>query len=125
MEKSKISDYLRDSVGLVSTLIDTSKIIGKPLIISPSQAIIPISKVSFGLGSGSGKVSQKEEKISKKLKEEYASDLSPNLGASLIGVNMVPEAFLLIEEGKTSIIYMERDDTLFEKNLSIYKAVKK
>ena len=125
MEKSKISDYLRDSVGLVSTLIDTSKIIGKPLIISPAQAIIPISKVSFGLGSGSGKVGQKEEKISKKLKEEYASDLSPNLGASLIGVNMVPEAFLLIEEGKTSIIYMERDDTLFEKILSIYKAVKK
>ena len=125
MEKSKISDYLRDSVGLVSTLIDTSKIIGKPPIISPSKAIIPISKVSFGLGSGSGKVGQKEEKISKKLKEEYASDLSPNLGASLIGVNMVPEAFLLIEEGKTSIIYMERDDTLFEKILSIYKAVKK
>ena len=81
--------------------------------------------MSFGLGSGSGKVGQKEEKISKKLKEEYASDLSPNLGASLIGVNMVPEAFLLIEEGKTSIIYMERDDTLFEKILSIYKAVKK
>ena len=125
MEKSKISDYLRDSVGLVSTLIDTSKIIGKPLIISPSKAIIPISKVSFGLGSGSGKVGQKEEKISKKLKEEYASDLSPNLGASLIGVNMVPEAFLLIEEGKTYSIYMERNHTLFEKILSIYKAVKK
>ncbi|MGN1295954.1 MAG: GerW family sporulation protein [Bacilli bacterium] len=125
MEKSKISDYLKDSVGLVSTLIDTSKIIGKPLIISPSKALIPISKVSFGLGTGSGKVERNENKNNKKFKEEYSSDLSPNLGASLIGVNMVPEAFLLIEEGKTSIIYMERDDTLFEKLLSIYKTIKK
>lgn len=125
MEKNKISDYLRDSVSLVSSLIDTSKIIGKPIIISSSKALVPISKVSFGLGTGSGKIERNEIKNNKKFKEEYASDLDPNLGASLIGVNMVPEAFLLIEEGKTSLIYMERDDTLFEKLLSIYKTFKK
>lgn len=125
MSKRPINDLLAVSLENVSALIDCSKIIGKPLILDKDKAVIPIAKVSFGFGAGGSEFDSKTNinRAKNDLLFESGEDLFPYGGGSMGGVSMQPEAFLIIEKEKTSLIRMEQDVTLFNKILDLVKDV--
>ena len=52
MFKRPINEMLTSSLDSLSSLVDTSKIIGKPIEVGEDKFIIPISKVTLGFGVG-------------------------------------------------------------------------
>lgn len=126
MPKRPINDLLEISLENVSLLIDTSKVIGKPLVIDEYKAVIPIARVSFGFGAGGSEFDSKnEEKIKNNLLFESAEEPYPYGGGSLGGVSITPEAFLVIDHGKTEIVQMEKNKNLFTKFMDLFMEVMK
>ena len=52
MANQSIQDILSTSMEKLRELVDVNTIIGTPININENTTIIPISKVSFGFGSG-------------------------------------------------------------------------
>ncbi len=126
MPRRPINDLLEISLENVSVLIDTSKVIGKPLIIDEHKAVIPIAKVSFGFGAGGSEFDSKTAEATKNnLLFETAEEPYPYGGGSLGGVSIIPEAFLVIDHGKTEIVQMEKNKNLFTKFMDLFFEVMK
>ena len=74
----------------IHEMVDTNTIVGQPITTPDGVTLIPISKVSFGFGSGGadyGKVQPKDFG-----------------GAAGAGVKIDPVAFLVIKEGTTRVL---------------------
>ena len=53
-KKSKVSDLMQSTIDKVHQLVDTNAIVGQPITTPDGVTLIPISRVSFGVGSGGG-----------------------------------------------------------------------
>ena len=67
MFQRPINEMLSASLESLSGLIDSSKIIGKPIRIDENKIVVPISKVTLGFGVGGSEfsISHPKEKKSK------------------------------------------------------------
>ena len=50
--KSPLNDMMRSAMEKVREMVDTNTIVGQPITTPDGVTLIPISKVSFGFGSG-------------------------------------------------------------------------
>ena len=89
--KSPLNDMMRSAMEKVREMVDTNTIVGQPITTPDGVTLIPISKVSFGFGSGGGDYGKK------------SSDTSFG-GASAAGVKIDPVAFLVIKDGTTRVM---------------------
>lgn len=91
MEKSsKLNDLLRETMGKIHEMVDTNTIVGEPITTPDGVTLIPISRVSFGFGSGGG---------------DYGKTAPQNFGGgSGAGVKIDPVAFLVIKDGVTRVL---------------------
>ena len=90
-KKSPLNDMMRTAMEKVREMVDTNTIVGQPITTPDGVTLIPISKVSFGFGSGGGDYGKK------------SSDTSFG-GASAAGVKIDPVAFLVIKDGTTRVM---------------------
>ena len=95
MEKNNpISDLLQESMTKLRELADTNTIVGQPIHTPDGVTLIPISRVSLGVGGGGSIFGKKK-------------DLNPegNLGAGMgAGVSFDPIAFLIVKDGFTRVM---------------------
>ena len=88
--KTPLNDLMRSTMEKIHEMVDTNTIVGQPITTPDGVTLIPISKVSFGFGSGGadyGKVQPKDFG-----------------GAAGAGVKIDPVAFLVIKEGTTRVL---------------------
>lgn len=81
---------MRESMDKVREMVDTNTIVGAPITTPDGVTLIPISKVSFGFGSGGGDYGKVESK-----------GFGGGGGA---GVKIDPVAFLVIKDGSTRVL---------------------
>lgn len=89
-KKSPLTDLMRSTMEKIHEMVDTNTIVGQPITTPDGVTLIPISKVSFGFGSGGGD-------YGKAPKENFG-------GGSGAGVKIDPVAFLVIKDGATRIL---------------------
>ena len=89
-KKTPLCDLMHSTMEKIHEMVDTNTIVGQPITTPDGVTLIPISKVSFGFGSGGadyGKVQPKDFG-----------------GAAGAGVKIDPVAFLVIKEGTTRVL---------------------
>lgn len=84
-----LNDLMRSTMEKIHEMVDTNTIVGEPINTPDGVTLIPISKVSFGFGSGGG---------------DYGSTKQNFGGGSGAGVKIAPVAFLVIKEGTTRVL---------------------
>ena len=85
-----LNDMMRSAMEKVHEMVDTNTIVGQPITTPDGVTLIPISKVSFGFGSGGG---------------DYGKTARENFGGgSAAGVKIDPVAFLVIKDGATRVL---------------------
>ena len=89
-KKHPLNDMMRSTMEKVREMVDTNTIVGQPITTPDGVTLIPISKVSFGFGSGGG---------------DYGKAPKDNFGGgSAAGVKIDPVAFLVIKDGSTRVL---------------------
>ena len=89
-KKHPLNDMMRSTMEKVREMVDTNTIVGQPITTPDGMTLIPISKVSFGFGSGGG---------------DYGKAPKDNFGGgSAAGVKIDPVAFLVIKDGVTRVM---------------------
>jgi len=89
--KHPLNQMMRDAIESIHSMADTNTIVGQPIHTPDGVTLIPISKVSFGFGSGGG---------------DYGKNTSKDNfgGGSAAGVKIDPVAFIVIKDGITRIL---------------------
>lgn len=96
MKEHPIADLLSTTIERVKELADSETIVGKPIVVSDSITIIPVSKLSLGFASGGSDFPSKSQK-----------DLFGGGGGA--GITVTPKAFLVIENGSVRMLQLARD----------------
>jgi sporulation protein YtfJ len=90
MEKnSSLNDLMRSTLDRVREMADVNTIVGQPITTPDGVTLIPVSRVSFGFGSGGGSYG--------KTSEGFA-------GGGAAGVKIDPVAFLTIRDGIARVL---------------------
>ena len=89
-KKTPLNDLMRATMEKIHEMVDTNTIVGQPITTPDGVTLIPISKVSFGFGSGGADYGKVQPK-----------DFGGGAGA---GVKIDPVAFLVIKEGTTRVL---------------------
>ena len=92
MAKS-VSDLTESSMKNLKTLVDSNSVIGAPIVTADGTTILPVSKVSFGFGSGGGDLPSSQ-------KELFG-------GGTGAGVSITPLGFLVISGGDVKLIQLQ------------------
>lgn len=90
-KKSPLNDLMHATMEKIHEMVDTNTIVGEPITTPDGVTLIPISKVSFGFGSGGGDYGKTAPK------ENFG-------GGSAAGVKIDPVAFLVIKDGATRVL---------------------
>lgn len=95
MEKNNpISDLMQEGMAKLRELADTNTIVGQPIQTPDGVTLIPISRVSMGMGGGGSIFGKKQP-----------ANPEGNLGAGLgVGVHIDPMAFLIVKDGFTRVM---------------------
>ena len=96
MKEHPIADLLATTIERVKELADSETVVGKPIVVSDSITIIPVSKLSLGFASGGSDFPSKSQK-----------DLFGGGGGA--GITVTPKAFLVIENGSVRMLQLARD----------------
>ena len=90
-KKNPLKDLMRETMDKVREMADTNTIVGQPISTPDGVTLIPISKISFGFGSGGGDYGKTPAK------ENFG-------GGSAARVKIAPVAFLVIKDGITRVL---------------------
>ena len=95
MDKNNpITDLMQESMGKLRELADTNAIVGQPIHTPDGVTLIPISRISMGVGGGGSIFGKKKD-----------ANPEGNLGAGLgAGATIEPVAFLIVKDGITRVM---------------------
>lgn len=103
---NNLEDYVKSSLQNISYFLDSSKVMGKPIEINSETIVVPITKVTFGFGTGGSEFGSPTI-VQNSLSYEIDSDLYPYGGGSVGGFAIRPEAFLIISKKEAKIVKMD------------------
>lgn len=86
MKETPVNQIMENTLERIRDMVDVSTVIGEPMV-TGSVTLIPVSKVSYGFGSGGTDLPSKQN-----------SELFGGGGGG--GVTIAPIAFIVIENGK-------------------------
>ena len=89
-KKNSVSELMRSTMEKIHEMVDTNAIVGQPITTPDGVTLIPISKVSFGFGSGGGDYGKAQP-------HQFG-------GGGGAGVRSDPVAFLVIKDGVTRVL---------------------
>ena len=89
-KNNSLTELMEASMSKIRDMVDSNTIIGEPIQTPDGVTLIPISRVSFGFGSGGG---------------DYGKPGQNNFGGGGgAGVKIDPVAFLVIKDGTTRVM---------------------
>ncbi len=97
MAEHPIQGMMDTSMEKIRQMLVVNTIMGDPITTPDGTTVIPVTKVSFGFGSGGSDISAKNPK-----------DLFG--GGAGAGVTMQPVAFLVISNGDVKLLQLSGDD---------------
>ena len=90
----KLPNMLENTIAKIREMVDANSVVGEPIVTQDGVTIIPISKVSVGLGGGGS------DFVSKNVNRQE----NPFGGGVGAGVKVTPVAFLIIKEGNVRML---------------------
>ena len=87
-KKTPLNDMMDTAMGKIREMVDSNSIIGEPITTPDGVTVIPISRVSFGFGTGGG---------------DYGT-AKTNFGGGGAAVKVDPVAFLIVKDGVTRVM---------------------
>ena len=94
MEKHPINDLMSVTMEKMREMVDSNAIVGQPITTPDGVTLIPVSRMSFGFGSGGGDYHTKQ-----------SAGKDPNFaGGSGAGVEIAPVAFLVVKDGFVRVL---------------------
>lgn len=93
MANNPISELTDSSMKNLRTLVDSNSVIGAPITTPDGATILPVSKVSFGFGTGGSDLPASQ-------KELFG-------GGAGGGVSITPIAFLVIRNGDVKLLQIQ------------------
>ena len=89
-KKSPLRDVMNSTMEKVREMVDANNIVGAPITTPDGVTLIPISRVSFGFGSGGG---------------DYGKPGQNNFGGGGgAGVTIAPVAFIAVSDGNVKMM---------------------
>lgn len=88
-KKPPLSALMESTMVKIRELVDSNSIIGEPITTPDGVTVIPVSRVSFGFGSGGS---------------DYGKTVDKFGGAGAAGVKIEPVSFLIIKDGVTRVV---------------------
>ena len=105
MSEHQIEGLMKVAMSSIKEISDVNTIVGDPLQIDANTSIIPISKVTLGFAAGGSEFSKETiEEYNKKDKDETVQYKLPFGGGSGAGVNIVPIAFIVIQNNVVKVL---------------------
>ena len=89
LEKKPLSDLMETTMTKIREMVDSNSIIGEPITTPDGVTVIPVSRVSFGFGTGGS---------------DYGKTTDRFGGAGAAGVRIDPVSFLIIKDGITRVV---------------------
>jgi sporulation protein YtfJ len=89
-----LPNMLDSTIAKIREMVDVNSVVGDPIVTADGVTIIPISKVSVGLGGGGS------DFVSKNV-NKYENPFGGGVGA---GIKVTPVAFLIIKEGNVRML---------------------
>ena len=96
-KKRPLSDLMRSTMDKIREMADTNTIVGQP-IVTGEVTIIPISRLSVGVGSGGTEFGSKHKK---------PEDNSCFGGGAGAGINLIPVGFLVVKDGVVRMLNIQ------------------
>ena len=99
----KIKEIMGETIDKINSMVDVNSVIGSPIKVSENVVIIPVSKISYGLGAG-------------------GSDFSNNQnfgGACGTGVSISPVGFLSIFGDNITFLQVESFNGALDRLISM------
>lgn len=93
MSDHAVEGILDTMLEKIKTMVDANSVIGNPITTPDGTTIIPISKISYGFGSGGGDA-----------KKDPKTAFGAGCGG---GVTITPVAFLSVHDGDVKMIQVE------------------
>ena len=113
MLEHPIEGLMHITMDSIKNMIDVNTIIGDPIQMNNSTAIIPISKVSFGFASGGSEFKGETiDEYNKKDKDEQIQYRLPFGGGAGAGVSINPVAFLVLQSGQVKLISVNHENCI-------------
>ncbi|MBR3560397.1 MAG: sporulation protein YtfJ [Oscillospiraceae bacterium] len=88
-ENKPLSELVETTMNKIREMVDTNSIIGEPITTPDGVTVIPVSRVSFGFGTGGS---------------DYGKTVDKFGGAGAAGVKIDPVSFLIIKDGVTRVV---------------------
>lgn len=90
----KLPNMLETTIQKIRDMVDANTVVGQPITTSDGTTILPVSRISIGLGGGGS---------------DFASSKAPNgqmpFGGGVgAGVKVTPVCFLVVKEGNVRIL---------------------
>ena len=89
-----LPNMLDNTIAKIREMVDANSVVGEPITTADGVTIIPISKISIGLGGGGS------DFVSKKV-NHHENPFGGGVGA---GVKVTPVAFLIVKEGSVRML---------------------
>ena len=89
-----LPNMLENTIAKIREMVDSNSVVGEPIVTQDGVTIIPISKISVGLGGGGS------DFVSKNVNRQE----NPFGGGVGAGVKVTPVAFLVIKEGNVRML---------------------
>ncbi len=89
-----LPNMLENTIAKIREMVDVNSVVGDPITTADGVTIIPVSKISVGLGGGGS------DFVSKNV-NHHENPFGGGVGA---GVKVTPVAFLIIKEGNVRMI---------------------
>ena len=88
-KKNSVSELMETTMAKIREMVDSNAIVGEPITTPDGVTLIPVSRMSFGFGSGGSTYGQTSERFG---------------GGAGAGVKIDPVAFLVIKDGQTRMV---------------------
>ena len=88
-KKAPLSDLMSTTMTKIREMVDSNSIIGEPITTPDGVTVIPVSRISFGFGTGGS---------------DYGKTVDKFGGAGAAGVKIDPVSFLIIKDGVTRVL---------------------
>lgn len=88
-KKSSLSELMDTTMTKIREMVDSNSIIGEPITTPDGVTVIPVSRVSFGFGTGGS---------------DYGKTVDKFGGGGGAAVKIEPVSFLVIKDGVTRVV---------------------
>ncbi len=89
-----LPNMLDNTIAKIREMVDANSVVGTPIVTADGVTIIPISKISIGLGGGGSDFVSKNP-------NHHENPFGGGVGA---GVKVTPVAFLIVKEGNVRML---------------------